>query len=204
MEQGVEAFCPACRDCPKHQRTELILRSVSEAFHERARRLLRPISHTALAEISSQRVTTPHFEPNLETSRLESNAPREGTVQTNNQMQSKPVDADSGETGVSAKPTMLHTHDEVDPRPQRGFLEASYPTISEPGPYSASPIPVKYVALFESVVYPAIKKAKKRHKDVIAWEDLDAICKIVGTIPIQHSERLRFHERALTWSLGCQ
>lgn len=204
MEQGVETFCPACRDCPKKQRTELILRSVSEAFHERAHRLLRPISSTALAKISSKGVTAPHFEPNLEASRLEPNAPREGTVQTNNQLQSGPVDADSGGNGVSVKPTMLHTHDEVDPRPQRGFPEASYPTTSELGPYSASPIPVKYVALFEAVVYPAIKKAKKRHKDVIAWEDLDAICKIVGTIPIQHSERLRLHEHALTWSSDCQ
>ena len=204
MEQGVEAFCPACRDCPKKQRTELILRSVSEAFHERARRLVRPINSIVSAENSSKGVTTPHFEPNLKTSRLEPNAPREGTVQTNNQLQSKPADTDLRENGVSAKPTMLPMHEEMISRPQRRFSESSHPTTSEPGPYSASPIPVKYVALFESIVYPALRKAKRRHKDVIPWEDLDAICKIVGAIPIQQSERLRLPEHALTWSLDCQ
>ena len=198
MEQGVEAFCPASRNCPKSQRTELILRSVSEAFHERARRLVRPINSIASAEIFSKGVTVPHVESDLRTSRFEPDAPREDTVQTNDQLQSELADADSRVNGVSAKPTLLHTHEKIDPRPQRRFPEASHPTTSEPGPYSASPIPVQYVALFESVVYPALKKAKKRHKDVIPWEDLDAICKIVSTIPIQQSERLRLHERALT------
>ena len=198
MERGVEAFCPASRNCPKRQRTDLILRSVSEAFHERARRLVRPINSIASAGSSSKAVTIPHFESDLKTSRFEPNAPREDSVQTNNQLQSELADADSRVNGVSAKPTLLHTHEKIDPRPQWRFPEASHPTTSEPGPYSATPIPVKYAALFESVVYPALKKAKKRHKDALSWEDLDAICKIVSTIPIQQSERLRFHERALT------
>ena len=192
MEQGVEAFCPECRDCPKKQRTETILRSVSEAFRERARKLLRPINSTGSAGNSSKGVTTPHFEPNLKISRVESNAPRECTVQPNSRLQSQPADADSGENGVSAKPTVLHTHEEMDRKPQRRFPEASYPTTSESGPYSTSPVPDKYVAIFQSVVYPALKKAKRRHKDVIPWEDLDAICKIVGTIPIQQSENCAF------------
>ena len=199
MEQGVEAFCPACRDCPKKQRTETILRSVSEAFQERARKLLRPIKSIASAEKSSKEVTTPHFESNLTISRLEPNAPRESTVQPSSRLQSEPADADSGENGVSAKPTVLHTHEEMDRKPQRRFPEASHPTTSESGPYSTSPVPDKYVALFQSIVYPALKKAKRRHKDVIPWEDLDAICKIVGTIPTAVGE-LCFHEHALTWS----
>lgn len=38
VEKGVEAFCPASVKCPKNQRTELILKLVSETFHERALR----------------------------------------------------------------------------------------------------------------------------------------------------------------------
>ena len=204
MERGVEAFCPASRNCPKKQRTELILRSVSEAFHERARKLVRPIKSIASAENVSEGVTIPHFDPNLNISRIEPNALTEDTVPTNNQLQSELTAADSGVNGVSAKPTLLHTHKKVDSKPQRRFPEASHPTTSEPGPYSASPIPVEYVALFESVIYPALKKAKKRHKDVIPWEDLDAICKIVSIIPIQQPERLRLHEHALTQCSDCQ
>lgn len=163
----------------------MILRSVSEAFHERARRLLRPINSISSAENASKGSTNPHFEPNPKISRFEANAPRAGEVRTNIQLQLEPADAESGENGVSAKPAMLHTHEEIDPLPQWRSPEVSHPTVSEPGPYSASPIPAKYVALFESVVYPALKKAKRRHKDVLPWEGLDAICKIVGTIPLQ-------------------
>ena len=203
MEQGVEAFCPACRDCPKEQRTELILRSVSEAFHQKARRLVRPIGSIASPENTSKVSTTPNFEHNPKISRFKPNAPRESTVQTNSQLPSEPADADSGINGVSAIPTMLRTYEEMEPMPQGIFPDASHPTTSEPGPYSTSPIPVKYVALFESVIYPALKRAKRRHKDVVPWEDLDAICKIVGTIPIQQSERLRLHKHALTLSSDC-
>ena len=204
MEQGVEAFCPASRDCPKKQRTELILRSVSEAFHERARTLVRPIQSIASADNSSKGATIPHFESDLNISRFEPNASREDTVQTNNQLRSELAEAIIGVDGVSAKPTLPHTQEKIDPKPQRRLSEASHGTTSEPGPYSASPIPVKYGTLFESIVYPALKKAKKRHKDVVPWEALDAICKIVSTIPIYHPERLRLHEHTLTRSSDCQ
>ena len=204
MEQGVESFCPASRNCPKKQRTELILRSVSDAFHERARRVVRPINSIASVGNSSKGVTIPHFESDPKISRFQPNAPREDTIQTNDQLQSELADAITGINGVSAKSKLLHTHENIDPRPQRRLPEASHPTTSELGPYSASPVPVKYAAIFESVVYPALKKAKKRHKDVVPWEDLNAICEIVSTIPIQHSERLRLHEHTLTRSSDCQ
>ena len=185
MEQGLEAFCPASATCPKNQRTELILKSVSESFHERVLRIRNGLSINLVAstEDSPKGVSAPLLERGVKASRLERNAPSEGTVKMNNKSPSEPPIADSGEKGVSAKPTMIHTHEKIDPRLQRGCYEASNPTTSEPGPDTASPIYVKHTLLFESVVYPAIKKSKKRHKDSVSWEDLD-FGKIVSRISI--------------------
>lgn len=186
VEQGLEAFCPASASCPKNQRTELILKSVSESFHERVLRVRNglPINLIASTEGSPKEISAPFLERDLKASRLERRAPSEGTVNMNDKLPSDPPKADSGENGVSAKPTMIPTHEKIDPRLQRGFYEAPNPTISEPGPDTASPIYVKYTLLFESVVYPAIKKSKKRHKDSVSREDLDAIGKIVSLISI--------------------
>lgn len=79
---------------------------------------------------------------------------------------------------------MLHTHEKIDPRMQQGFQEASGPTKSEPRISSAPTEPVAFTALFESVVYPAMKKSKKRHKDDLPREELDAIGKTVSPPPI--------------------
>ena len=186
MEQGLEAFCPASVNCPKNQRTELILKSVSESFHERVLRVRNglPINLIASTEDSPKGVSAPFLERDLKASRLERRAPSEGTVKMDNRSPMEPPNADSGEKSVSEKPTMIHTHEKIDPRLQRGFYEASNPTTSEPGPDTAFPIYVKYTLLFESVVYPAIKKSKKRHKDSVSREDLDAIGKIVSLISI--------------------
>ena len=134
------------------------------------------------AEDSSKGVTTLFFENDSKTSSIERNASSEGMIKTMKGPPLEPPKAHSGENGVSTKSTVLHTQEKIDPRLQRGFREASGPTVSEPGPYSASPVGAKYAALFESVVYPAIKKSKKRHVDSISREELDAIGKIVSSI----------------------
>lgn len=151
VTQGIEAFCPASADCPKNQRTELILKYVSEAFHKRAQRF---------------RIKTNDELP----SKLLIAKSRENGTSTNQ--------ADAGPFGP-LKPSMLHTHEKIDPRMQQGFQEASGPTKSEPRISSAPTEPVAFTALFESVVYPAMKKSKKRHKDDLPREELDAIGKTI-------------------------
>ena len=163
------------------------MKSVSESFHEKALRLRSgfPSNSTALAEDSPKGVTTSLFEHDVQISRLERNASSEATIKTNNKSPLEPPIAGSGNTGDSTKPTMLHTQEKIYPRLQREFQQASEPAIPEPGSYSASLADVKYAALFESVVYPAMKKSKKRHIDSILPEDLDAIGKIVSPNSIQ-------------------
>lgn len=134
------------------------------------------------AEDSSKGVTTLFFENDVKTSPIKPNAPSEGTIKT---IRGSPLElpkAHPRENGLSTKPMVLYAQEKIDPRLQRGFREAPEPTIFESGPYSASPIDAKYTALFESVVYPAIKKSKKRHVASISREELDAIGKIVSSI----------------------
>ena len=97
-----------------------------------------------------------------------------------NKSPSDSANADSSKHGVPSKPTMLHMQEKIDPRLQRGFHEASGPTTSEHGSYSAFPGQSKYTALFDSVVYPTIKKSKKRHKDDLPRKDLNDIDKTVS------------------------
>lgn len=187
MEQGVEAFCPASAECPKNQRTGLILKSVSEAFHERALRVRSgfPVNLIASAENSPKRVTVPLFKPGLEASRLNCDISNENIVNMNNEppstAKSRDNDAstdqaDAGPFGRS-KPLMLHTQEKIDPRLQQGFHEHSDPTQSKP---RLSPGSTGHAVLFESVVYPALRKSKKRHKDSLPREELDAIGKTVS------------------------
>lgn len=140
-------------------------------------------------------VTTLFFENDSDTSPIERNVSSEGTIKTSKGPPLEPPKARFGENGVSMKPIVLHTQDKIDPRLQRGFREASGPTVSEPRPYSASPVDAKYTALFESVVYPAIKKSKKRHVDSISREELDAIGKIVSSISILQLQKLSLHKQ---------
>lgn len=190
MEQGVEAFCPASAICPKNQRTELILKSVSETFHERAVRVRSgsPVNLMASAECSSKGVTDPLFRRDLEASRLERDPSANEIIKKNN---GSPSTAKFGENGAStdqadARPlgrpelSMLHTQEKIDPRLQREIHEASDPTTSEARLSSASIGHVPYAALFESVVYPAMKKSKKRHKDSLPPEELDTVGKTVS------------------------
>lgn len=153
---------------------------------------------------SSKGVTTLFFENDSKTSSIERNASSEGIIKTIKGPPLEPPKAHSGENGVLTKSIVLHMQEKIDPRLQRGFREASGPTVSEPGPYSASPVDAKYAALFESVVYPAIKKSKKRHVGSISREELEAIGKIVSSISIPQLKKLSLHKHTLTQCLDCQ
>ena len=206
MEQGLEAFCPASANCLNFQRTAFILKFVSRIFHKRALRLRRgvPINSIASAECSPKEMDTPLFDRDFETSRLDGNAPSEVTVKTGDKSPLDPPSVESGENGVSARPIILRTHEKIDPRLQRGFPGASELTISQPGLYSASPVQIKYAALFDTVVHPAIKKAKKRHHESVPREDLDAIGKNVSPLLTQQSKKMSLDKHALTQSPDCR
>lgn len=162
------------------------------------------IKAASSADDSSKGVTTLFFENDSTTSPVEPNASSKGTIKTSKGPPLEPPKAHPGENGVSTKSIVLHTQKKLDPRLQRGFREASRLTVSEPGPYSASPVDAKFTALFESVVYPAIRKSKKRHVDSISREELDAFGKIVSSISILQVKKLSLHRHALTQSLDCQ
>lgn len=92
--------------------------------------------------------------------------------------------ADAGPSGRS-KPSVLHTQEKIDPRLQQKFHENSDPA---PRLSSTSTGHVAFTGLFESVVDPALKKSKKRHKDRLSWEELDAIGKIVSLTSVSKKE----------------
>lgn len=184
MRRGVDAFCPASAHCPKDQRTEMILKSVSENFDERAIRVRNgsPIDLIASTDSSRKEIKTPLFEHKA--SPLERNSSGKGTIKINDKpLPQQPPNTESGKNGASTKPTMLQTQENIHSRLQPAFHVASNPTTSEPGLSSASPGHSKYAALFNSVVYPSIKKSKKRHKNSLPQEDLSAIAGIVSLIP---------------------
>ncbi len=131
------------------------------------------------------RFTAPKYESDLKASGLERNLPSKSTVKMNNESSAEPSNVGSEKNGASAKAPILHTQEKIDPRPQSGFREASDPTTPELGLYQASLGHNRYSALFDSVVYPAIKKSKKRHKASLPEEDLDAIGKTVSLIPCE-------------------
>ena len=187
MEQGVEAFCPESACSPKHQRTELILKTVSKSFHERALRVRSgPHANFVISgKYTPQGDTAPSLKNDLKASRLESDASTNIIDKMDNESLLKPSTVEIGKNGASTDlvdlgpvgrtmPPMLHKQEKIDPRLHQDFQEASDPTASEPGQSSA------FAALFDSVVYPAIKKSKKRHSDKLPWEELDAIGETVS------------------------
>ena len=182
------------------------MKSVSEAFHERARRVLSgsPVNFFALAEYPPKVVA--FF---LRASGLEDDLSNKDIVEMNNESPSKPTTAKIGENhtlnnqadaGPSGrfKPSVLHTQEKIDPRLQQKFHENSDPAISEPRLSSTSTGHVAFTALFESVVDPALKKSKKRHKDSLSWEKLDAIGKIVSLTSVSKKEETSLSEDSLT------
>ena len=153
----MEVFCPASANCPTDQRTEIILNFVSSNFQERA-----------LGSKAEQAI------------RLERIPSSKSAIETNNRLLSKPPNADSGDNDKSAKSTTLHMPEKMDPKLQQRCHEASDPKASEPGLSSVSAVLVRFATLFESVVFPAIGKNRKRHKDSLSQRDLDAIDKTVS------------------------
>lgn len=174
----METFWPISANCPENQRTELILKSVSEAFHERAIRIL------ASVDFSLKDGTAPLFERDLKVSQIEGDPSSKSTMEMNSDSLSKPSTVDFAKISASIKPKMLDTQEKIDPRLRENLHKASESTTSEPEMYSASMGPVVFATLFESVVYPAMKKSKKRHKDSLPQEGLDAIGNTVSLVPI--------------------
>ena len=182
-------------NCLKNQRTELILNSVSENFHERAARVRNGslVNLTASAECppKAKGVNIPVSKGDFKASQLELDSSTQNTITMNNELPPKPSTAKFGMNGAPTdqahdgslgllKPTMLHTQEKIDPRLQRRPHEIYGLRTSEPRLSPASTPHVKYPVLFGSVVYPAMKKSKKRHKDSLPSEELDAIGKTVS------------------------
>lgn len=179
-------------DCPKNQRTELILKLVSETFHERVQRYRGRFSTNmnAFADNFPKRVHCFFFERDLKTFRIERDLSNKNTVKTN-ESPSKPSFSNHGTNGTStdradasligqSKQLKLHPEEKIDPRLQQRFHESSGPTKLASRPSSASTESVAFAAVFESVVFPAIRKSKKRYKNSLPGEDLDAIGEIVS------------------------
>ena len=152
----MEVFCPASANCPREQRTETILNFVSAKFHERA-----------LVSKAERAI------------RLEHIPSSNSAVEANNKLLSKPPDADSGANDKSTKSTTLHMLGKSDPKLQQGCHEASDPTASEPGLSSVSAVSVRFTIVFETLIFPAIRKSRKRYKNRLSQGDLDAIAKAV-------------------------
>ena len=104
-----------------------------------------------------------------------------------------------GKPSASTKPTVLDNQVNMEPRLQRGPNIASNTTPAESGLYPAFS-DLTYTALFDSVVYPAIRKYKKRHIDSLPPEDIDAIGRIVSLV----NSELRFHIGALIKFPDCR
>ena len=188
-------------DCPKNQRTELILKLVSETFHERALRYRGrfSINMNAFADYFPKGVDCSFFERDLS---------NKNTVKMN-ESPSKPSLSNLGTNGTStdrvdvqpfrqSKQLKLHPEEKIDPRLQQRFHESSGPTELASRPSSASTENVAFAAVFETVVYPAIRKSKRRHKSSLPWEELDAIGEIVSFF--LESD----HLLTCTDPLGCQ
>lgn len=78
------------------------------------------------------------------------------------------------------KQSMLHTEEKIDPRLQHGFHQNSDSTKHASKMSSASIENAAFAAVFESVIYPAMRKSKKRHKTSLPREELDAIGEVVS------------------------
>lgn len=186
------------------------MKSVSENFHEKALKVRSglPVNLIAFTEDSPKGVTDPPFNRDPKASRLERDSSIKNIVKTNNESPSKPSTTKSRENSTStdqaeaglfgrSKPSMLYTQENIDPRLHPRFHEAASPTTSEPILSSASTGLVAYAALFESVVYPAMKKSKKRHKDSLPREELDAIGKTVSLTSMLGLKKMSLNRHAL-------
>ena len=171
----MEVFCPASANCRTDQRTEIILNFVYASFHERA-----------LGSKEKQAF------------RLERTPSHKKPIEKSNGLLSKPPNADSGENNKSAKSSTLHMPEKMDPKPQQERYEASDPTASETGLSSVPPVLVRFATFFESVVFPAIRKCRKRYKDSLSQRDLDAIDKTVSLSAILGWKRSSVNSQELT------
>lgn len=185
-------------NCLENQRTELILKFVSEKFHERAARNRNglPVNLNASAESPTKDVTVTPFKRYLKASRLERDPSTKNRGTINNEFSLTPSTAKNETNSASTdqadahslgrpKSSMLQTQEKIDPRLRHGSREAHGSKTSEPRVSPPSTGHVAFTALFESVVYPAMKKSKKRHKDNLPREELDAIGKIVSLTSMQ-------------------
>ena len=193
MEQGVDLFCPASANCPKDQRRETILSFVSKTFHERALRLKggSAVNLHASAEYSSKAITVPLLDDNLTAAQIEGDPSTKSSVYGKDKLSSKQrttisgmngASRDQGDTGPfeNPNPSMLHMQGNIDPRLRQGFHETSDSATSEPVLSSTSTGHIAFTAVLESVVYPTLRKSKKRHKESLPLEGLDAVEKIVS------------------------
>lgn len=168
------------------------MKLVSETFHERALRYRGRFSirMNAFADYFPEVVDCSFLERDLKTSRLKRSLSNKNTVKMN-ESPSKPLFANFGTNGTSTdradaspfgqnKQLKLHSEEKIDPRLQQRFHESSGPTKLASRPSSASTENVAFAAVFESVVCPAIRKSKRRHKNILPWEELDAIGEIVS------------------------
>ena len=171
----MEVFCPASANCRTDQRTEIILNFVSANFHERA-----------LGSKAEQAF------------RLERTPSHNNPIETSNRLLWKRPNADSGGNDKSTKSSTLHMPEKMDPKLQQGCYEASNPTASETGLSSVSPVLVRFATFFESVVFPAIRKCRKRYKDSLSQTDLDAIDKVVSLSAILGWQTSSVNSHALT------
>ena len=186
-------FCPASTNCLVSQRTGLILKSVSNVFHEKALKVLEgrsryPLNLGTFAKYSLIGVHAPDFEQNLKVSPLERGSPSKSTEKINDNLSSDKSNADFRKNSASAKPAP-DTQEKIDPRVQPGLLTANGPTASKPGLYPAFP-DLKYASLFESVVNPAIAKSKNRYNDRLPEEVLDTIGKDVSCHYIEMGKKV--------------
>ena len=112
--------------------------------------------------------------------------PSRSTATVDNILPLEKSNASFGKNGISAKITPT-SQEKTDPKSQTGIQITTGLTASEPRLHPASP-DLKYAALFESVVYPAIAKSKNRYNDRLPGEDLDTIGKNVSSDYIEAEE----------------
>ena len=184
-------FCPESANCPIDQRTGLILKSVSDVFHEKALKVLNvrsryPVNLVPSAEYSLKAVNAPDFEQDLRASPLERSPPSRNMVKINDNMSSEKSNANFRENGASAKVT-TDTQEKIDPRLQPRLQTAAGPIASEAGLHPAS-LDLKYASLFESVVDPTLLNSKNRYNDKLSGKDLDTIGKSVSSSYIEAEE----------------
>ena len=144
----------------------------------------------AFADYFPKGVKLSFFERDLRLSRLERDFSNKDTVKMN-ESPSKPSISNFGTNGTLTdraddgplgqnKQLKLHPEEKIDPRLQQRFHENSNPPKLASRTSSASTENVAFAAVLKSVVYPAIRKSKKRHQNSLPREEVDAIGEIVS------------------------